>query len=70
MSNIELRTINEENNPGTGLEIIESKVELGEQRIVGENTLVKKINPVTVTDITMSEGNILEIEVSIFRQDS
>ena len=70
MSNIELRTMNEENNPGTGLEIIESEVELREQRIVGENTLVEKINPVTVTDITTSEGNILESEISIFRQDS
>ena len=42
MSNIELRTMNEENNPGTGLEIIESEVELREWRIVGENTLVEK----------------------------
>ena len=70
MSNIELRTMNEENNPGTGLEIIESEVELGEQRIVGENTLVEKINPVMMTDITTSEGNILESEVPIFRQGS
>ena len=62
--------MNEENNPGTGLEIVESEVKLREQRIVGENTLVEKINPVTVTDITTSEGNILESEVSIFRQDS
>ena len=61
--------MNEENNCGTGLEIIESEVEL-EQRIVGENTLVEKINLVTVTDITISEGNILESEVSIFRQES
>ena len=45
-------------------------VELREQRIVEENTLVEKINPVTMTDITTSEGNILESEVSIFRQDS
>ena len=62
--------MNEENNPGTGLEIIESEVELREQGIVGENTLVEKINPVMVTDITTSEDNILESEVSIFRQDS
>ena len=62
--------MNEENNPGTGLEIIESEVELREQRIVGENTLVEKINSVTMTDITTGEGNILESEVSIFRQDS
>ena len=50
--------MNEENNPGAGLKIIESEVELGEQRIVGENTLVKKINLVTVTDIATSEGDI------------
>ena len=62
--------MNEENSPGTGLEIIESEVELREQRIVGENTFVQKINPVMVTDITTSEGNILESKVSIFRQDS
>ena len=62
--------MNEENNPGTGLEIIESEVELGEQRIVGENTFVEKINLVLVTDITTSEGDILESEVSIFRQGS
>ena len=52
--------MHEENNPGTGLEIVESKMELREQRIVGENTLVKKINPVTMTDITTIEGNNLE----------
>ena len=34
--------MHEENNPGTGLEIVESKMELREWRIVGENTLVKK----------------------------
>ena len=62
--------MNEENNPGTGLEIVESKMELREQRIVGENTLVKEINPVMKTDITTIEGNNLESEVSIFRQDS
>ena len=62
--------MNEENNPGTGLEIIESEVELGEQRIVGKNTLVEKINLVTVTEIATSKGDILESEISVFRQDS
>ena len=70
MSNIELRTMNEENNHGTGLEIVESEVELRELGIVEENNLVEKINLVTMTDITTTEGNILESEVSIFRQDS
>ena len=32
--------MHEENNPGTGLEIVESEMELREQRIIGENTLV------------------------------
>ena len=57
--------MNEKNNPGTGLEIIEGEVELREQRIVGENTLVEKINPVMVTDITTSESNILEWSFNI-----
>ena len=29
LSNIELRTMNEENNPGAGMKMIESEVELG-----------------------------------------
>ena len=62
--------MHEENNPGTGLEIVESEMELREQRIIWENTLVRKINPVTMTDITTIEGNNLGSEVSIFRQDS
>ena len=70
MSNIELRTINEENNSGAGLKIIESEVELGERRIVGGNNLIEKINPVPVTDITPNESDILESEVSILRKDN
>ena len=62
--------MNEENNSGAGLKIIESEVELGERRIVGENNLIKKINPVTMTDITLDEGDILESEVSILRKDN
>ena len=62
--------MNEENNPGTGLEIVESEMELRERRIIGENTLVRKINPVMMTDITTIEGNNLESEVPTFRQDS
>ena len=52
--------MNEENNSGAGLKIIESEVELGERRKVGGNNLIEKINPVMVTDITPNEGNILE----------
>ena len=62
--------MNEENNPGAGMEIIESEVELGKQRIVGENLSIKKIKPVTVTDMTTSKGRRAENEISIARQDS
>ena len=70
MSNIELRTMNEENNPGAGMEIIESELELGKQRIVEENFLIKKIKPVTMTDVTTSKDRRVENEISIARQDS
>ena len=62
--------MHEENNPGTGLEIVESEMELREQRIIQENTLVRKINPVMMTDIITIENNNLESEVPIFRQES
>ena len=35
LSNIELRTMNEENNSGAGLRIIESEVKLEKRRILG-----------------------------------
>ena len=70
LSNIGLRTMNEENNSGAGLKIIESEVELGERRIVGGNNLIEKMNPVMVTDITPNEGDIPENEVSILRRDN
>ena len=70
MSNIELRIMNEENNPGAGMEIIESEVELEKQRTVGENLSIKKIKLVTMTDITTSKGRRVENEISIARQDS
>ena len=69
LSNIELRTINEENNSGAGLKIIESEVEL-EGRIIGGNNLTEEINTVTMPDITPNENNILENEVLIPRKDS
>ena len=53
--------MNEENNSGAGLKIIESEVELGERRIGGGNNLIEKIDPVTVPDIIPNEGNILEM---------
>ena len=62
--------MNEENNSGAGLRIIESEVELGERRIVGGNNLIKKINPVAMNDITPNERDILEGEVLILRRDN
>ena len=61
--------MHEENIPGTGLEIVESEMELREQRIIGENTLVRKINLVIMTDIITIWGNKLESGIPIFRQD-
>ena len=57
--------MHEENNPGTGLDIVESKMELREWRIIGENTLVRKINQVMMTDIITIGGNKLESEIPI-----
>ena len=62
--------MNEENNSGAELKIIKSEVELGERRIAGGSNFTKKINPVTMTDVTPNEGNILESEVSILRKDN
>ena len=69
LSNIELRTMNEENNSGAGLKIIESEVELEERRIIGGNNLIREINTVMLTDITLNENDILENEVLIPRID-
>ena len=62
--------MNEENNSGAGLKIIENEVELGEGGIAGGNNSIEKIHPVTMTDIISDEGNILESEVSIHRKDN
>ena len=42
MSNIELRTMNEENKPGAVKEIVESGMELEKQRIEEENLSIKR----------------------------
>ena len=70
LSNIELRTMNEESNSDAGLRIIESKMELEERRILGGGNLIEEINAVTLTDITLNENNILENGVLIPREDS
>ena len=70
LSNIELRTMNEENNSGAGMKIIGSEVELGERRIIWGNNLIEEINTVTMTDITSNENDILEKDMLIPRKDS
>ena len=70
LSNTELRTMNEENNSGAGLRIIESEVELEERRILGGDNSIKEIDAVTMTDIMQNKNDILENEVLIPRRDS
>ena len=62
MSNIELRTMNEENKPGAVKEIIESGMELEKQRIEEGNLLINRIEPVTVTEVTINGDNRVESE--------
>ena len=57
LSNIELRTMNEENNPGTGVVIIASELELGKQRIIEDNISIKNINPVTMTEMITNKSD-------------
>ena len=70
LSDVELRTMNEESNSDAGLRIIESKVELEERWILGGGNLIEEKNAVTLTDITPIENDILENGVLIPREDS
>ena len=65
LSNIELRTMNEENNPGAGVEIIVSELELGKQRIIEDNISIKNINPVTMTEMITNKSDSRENEISM-----
>ena len=65
LSNIELRTMNEENNHGAGVEIIVSELELGKQRIIEDNILIQNINPVTVTEMIANKNDSRENEISM-----
>ena len=64
-SNIELRTMNEENKPGAVMEIVENEMELERQRIEEENLSIKRMKPITMTDITTNEGRRVGSENSI-----
>ena len=70
LSNIELRTMNEENNPGAGVEIIASELELGKQRIIEDNISIQNINLVTMTEMIANKSDSRENEISIDKQDS
>ena len=60
--------MNEENNSGAGMKIIESEVEIRERRTVGGHNLIDKTDPVIMTDIIPNENNISESKVSIPRK--
>ena len=62
--------MNEENKPGAVKEIIESGMELEKQRIEEENLLIKRIEPVTVTEITINGDKRVVSENLIVRPDS
>ena len=70
MSNIELRTMSEENNSDAGLRIVESEVELEERRKLRRGNLIEEINAVMLTDTMPNENDTLEKEVLIPREDS
>ena len=65
LSNTELRTMNEENNPGAGVEIIVSELELQKQRIIEDNISIQNINPVTMTEMIANKSDSRENEISV-----
>ena len=67
LSNIELRTMNEENKPGAVVKIVERGMKLEKQRIEEENLLIKRTKPVTMTDLTTNEGRRVGSKTSIAR---
>ena len=62
--------MNEEYTPGAVKEIVESGMELEKQRIEEENLLIKRIELVTVTEITTNGNRRVESKNLIVRQDS
>ena len=70
LSNIELRTMNEENNPGAVMEIVENGMELERWRIEEKNLSIRRVKLVIMTEIMMNEGRKVESETSIARWDS
>ena len=62
--------MNEENKPGAVKEIVESGMELEKQRIEEENLSIKRMEPVTVTEIKINRDERVESENLIVRKDS
>ena len=62
--------MNEENNPGAGVEIIVSELELGKQRIIEDNISIQNINLVTMTEMIANKSDSRENEISMDKQDS
>ena len=65
LSNIELRTMNEENNAGAGVEIIATELELGKQRIIEDNISIKNINLVAMTEMITNKSDSRKNEISM-----
>ena len=65
LSNIELRTMNEENSPGAGVEIKVSELKLGKQRIIEDNISIQNINPITMTEMKANKSDSKENEISM-----
>ena len=62
--------MNEENNPGAGVEIIASELELGKQRIIEDNISIENINLVTMTEMIANKSDSRENEISVDKRDS
>ena len=59
--------MNGENKPGAVKEIVENGMELERQRMKEENLSIRRVKPVTMTDIMTNEGRKVESETSIAR---
>ena len=68
-SNIEIRTMNEENKPGAVKGIIKSGMELEKQRIGEEHLLIKETKPVIMTEIAINRDTRVESGNLIVRPD-
>ena len=70
MSNLEIRTMSEENKPGAVKGIIKSGMELEKRRIDREHLSIKGIEPVTMTEIVINWDRRVKNGDSIVKLDS